>query len=222
MGILIVGAGGHGQVVADILLQASQKGMTEAPIGYLDDDPTLHGQWRLKLPIVGAIAQRTTIPHNAVIVAIGCNTTRRRFYTELLGQGETFATACHPSAVIAPDVQIGPGSVIGAGVIVNTGSVIGVNVILNTGATIDHHNIIADHVHLAPGVHLGGDVQIEAATLIGIGATVMPQRRIGPQSIVGAGALVTRDLPGDSVAMGVPARVVRRHATGTQTLVSVH
>ena len=43
-----------------------------------------------------------------------------------------------------------------------------------------------------------------------IGATVMPQRRIGAWSIVGAGALVAKDLPDQVVAVGSPARVIRR------------
>lgn len=218
MGILIIGAGGHGQVVADILWQSSRRGLTDRPIGYLDDDPTLHGQCRLNLPIVGTIAQLASIRHSAVILAIGSNEIRHTLYTDLCRQGEHFATACHPSAIIGANVEIGRGCVICAGAIVSTGSVLMDNVILNTGSTVDHHNLIADHVHIAPGVHLGGDVQIATETLIGIGATVMPGRRVGARTIVGAGAVVTRDLPSDIVAMGVPAHITRRRDKSHSTV----
>ena len=70
-------------------------------------------------------------------------------------------------------------------------------------------NVIGDHAHIAPGVHLGGDVTIGEGTLIGIGAVVMPQRRVGAWCTVGAGAVVTRDLPDQVVAIGAPARVIR-------------
>jgi sugar O-acyltransferase (sialic acid O-acetyltransferase NeuD family) len=210
--VIIVGAGGHAQVVADILLRMRETGADLVPLGYLDDNPALTGQQRLNLPILGTGAQLTAISHDALIVAIGHNETRQRLFEELQSQGARFVIARHPSAVIAPDVSIGPGSVISAGVIVNPGSTIGANVILNTGCTVDHHNQIGDHVHIAPGVHLGGDVSIGAGTLVGIGATVMPQRRVGARSVVSSGALVHQDLPDRVVAAGMPARVIRNLA----------
>lgn len=213
MRVLILGAGGHAQVVVDILLRMQEADTGITPIGYLDDNPALTGQRLLDLPVLGTIAHLSTIPHDAVVAAIGDNATRQRLFEMLQKRGERFVVARHPSAVIAPDVRIGPGSMICAGVVINPGSVIGANVILNTGCTVDHHNRIGNHVHIAPGVHLGGDVSIGEGTLVGIGATVMPQRRVGDWSVVSAGALVHSDLTDRVVAAGAPARVIRSLAT---------
>ncbi|MCZ7574920.1 MAG: acetyltransferase [Ardenticatenaceae bacterium] len=209
MRILILGAGGHAQVAADILMRARDAGEPVCPIGYLDDNPRLHGQLELGLPVLGPIAALASIAHEAVLIAIGENHIRRQLFDRLQQLGEHFIIARHPRAVIAPDVKVGPGTMICAGVVVNPGSVIGANVILNTGCTVDHHNHIGDHAHIAPGVHLGGDVKIGEGTLIGIGATVMPQRCVGAWSVVGAATLVHTDLPDHVVAAGVPGRVVR-------------
>jgi acetyltransferase-like isoleucine patch superfamily enzyme len=95
--------------------------------------------------------------------------------------------------------------------VVNTGTVIEDNVILNTGCTVDHHNYIGSHAHLAPGAHLGGDVRIGEGALVGIGTTVIPGRRIGDWAVVGAGSVVTRDIPPYTTAVGIPARVIKRH-----------
>ncbi len=208
--VVIIGAGGHAQVVADSLLRMRDAGTPVVPIGYLDDNPTLRGTTRLGLPVLGNLDDLAQIAHDAVIVAIGNNHVRRCIFEQLQQQGETFAVARHPAAVIAPDVCIGPGTMICAGVVVNPGSVIGANVILNTGCTVDHHNQIQDHVHIAPGAHLGGDVQVGFETLIGIGATVMPQCRVGAGSVVGAAALVRTHVPERVVMVGVPARMLRR------------
>ena len=207
--VIIVGAGGHGQVVADALLQMAQHGATLTPAGFVDDDAALAGAHFLDLPVLGQIASLTAFDHDAVIIAIGNNQVRRTIFTMLQAQGETFVTVIHPRAVVAPSARIGAGAVLVAGAIVNPGAVIGANVILNTGATVDHHNQIGSHAHIAPGAHLGGDVVIGEGALVGIGAIVMPQCCVGAWSIVGAGAVVTHDQPDAIVALGVPARIVR-------------
>lgn len=212
MRVLIASAGGHGQVVADILRCMQEVTGDVVPIGYVDDDPALIGQERLGLPVLGNLNQLQTIPHDRVIVAIGDNATRRRVFEGLQAQGEQFVTAQHPRATVAASAQIGPGTMICAGVVVNAASSVGANCILNTGCTVDHHNHIGDHAHIAPGVHLGGEVTIGEGSLIGIGATVMPQRRVGSWCVVSAGALVHRSLDDRVVVAGTPARVIRRLA----------
>lgn len=209
--VLIIGAGGHAQVVADALLRAQEAGMTNArPAGFIDDNPKLAGQSFLGIAVKGSLACLKEIEHDAVVVAIGDNATRARIAAHLQEAGEQLFTVRHPTAIIAPDVRISEGVMISAGVIINTGSVIGDNVILNTGCTIDHHNRIGSSVHIAPGAHLAGDVTIGEGTLIGIGATILPQRCIGARCIVGGGAVVTCHLEDDQVAVGVPARVVKK------------
>lgn len=210
MRVLIIGAGGHGKVVADILLRMRDVDPGIVPAGFLDDRRDLLGQAFLGVPIVGGIPDRHNIQHDAIIVAIGTNETRKRVFQLLQQDCEAFAIAQHPKSIVAPDVQIESGSMICAGIVVNTGTTIGEAVILNTGSTVDHHNHIGSFVHIAPGAHLGGEVEVGEGALVGIGATVMPRKRIGAWSIVGAGALVCRDVPERSVVAGVPARLIKQ------------
>lgn len=206
--VLILGAGGHAQVVANILLRACEVHEHCCPIGYLDDNPDLQGQILFGLPVLGTMADLPHIDYDTLIVAIGDNHSRQNLFDHLQKQGKRFVITCHPVAVIAPDVRIGPGKVIGAGVVINPGSVIGCNVILNTSCTIDHHNHIGDHAHIAPGVHLGGTVEIGMGTLVGIGASILPNCRVGVWSTIGAGSLVRTDIPDYTIVCGVPARFV--------------
>ena len=213
--VLILGAGGHAQVVTDILLQSHDVGSNCQPIGFLDDDPALAGTAIMGLPVLGTIAQLDEFDHDAVIVAVGDNRTRACIFESVRARGERIVNAVHPAAVLAPDVRLGEGVMICAGVVVNTGTVIGDNVILNTGCTVDHHNRIGSHAHIAPGVHLGGDVTIGEGTLIGIGSTVIPQRTVGAWSVVGAGSVVTKDVPAYATAAGMPARVISDRERGS-------
>jgi acetyltransferase EpsM len=210
MRIIVIGAGGHGQVVADVLLQAQANGEAWQAVGFLDDNAALHGQCFGSLLVQGGLSALPAITHEAVILGIGDNRTRQELFVRLLRQGECFVTAVHPAAVVSPFATLGLGCVLVAGAIVNPGVVIGDNVILNTGCTVAHHSQVGAHSHLAPGTRLGGQVQVGEGALIGIGATVMPQRSIGAWSTVGAGAVVVKDVPAGATVVGVPARPLIR------------
>jgi sugar O-acyltransferase (sialic acid O-acetyltransferase NeuD family) len=218
MRILIVGAGGHAQVVADIIFAMRLAGEDVEVAGYVDDDRQRHGQELLDRPVLGPITSLAEIDYDALVVAIGDNATRRRLFSQFQAVGRPLAVACHPRATIAAGVVIGDGAMICAGVVVNTGSEIGPNVILNTGCTVDHHNRIGAHTHIAPGVHLGGDVTIGEETLVGIGATVLPQTTIGSRVTVAAGSVVRRAVADGTIVAGVPARIIpaRPQKSGNQ------
>jgi sugar O-acyltransferase (sialic acid O-acetyltransferase NeuD family) len=206
--IVIVGAGGHGQVVADIFRAGRLAGFAAAATAYVDDNAARHGETFAGSVVLGAIDGLASFPHEAVVVAIGDNAKRARLFGRLAAAGERFAIARHPHAVVAEDVVLGAGTMLAAGAIVNTGASIGRNVIINTAATVDHHGVIADHVHIAPGVHIGGEVRVGEGALIGIGAVILPRISIGAWSTVGAGAVVTSDVPPGATVIGVPARMM--------------
>ncbi|MBI5519655.1 MAG: acetyltransferase [Desulfovibrio sp.] len=208
MKIVVLGANGHGQVVADILFQMWTKGREMELVGFLDDDPKLGGTRILGLPVLGKLADLPATPHDCVILGIGDNAARARVYGELVQARKRFATAIHPSAILAPDVVVGAGAVLAAGAIANPGARIGENAILNTGSSIDHHCVLGAHSHVAPGVHLAGRVTVGEGAFVGIGACAVQCVQIGAWSTVGAGAAVTQDVPERATVGGVPARAL--------------
>lgn len=210
MNVIVVGAGGHGQVVGDIFRAAARAGARERLAGYVDDRQPLDGQLLAGGYVLGAISILPDIAHDGVVIAVGDNRTRERLWRALSALGEAFVVARHPSAIVSEDVRIGAGSMLCAGAIVNTGASIGRAVILNTGCSVDHHSTIGDFVHIAPGVHMGGEVVVNARAFVGIGAVVLPGIRIGEGSIVGAGAIVTRDVAPGATVVGCPARPISR------------
>lgn len=206
MKIVVLGASGHGQVVADVIFQMWTRGREMELVGYLDDNKALTGTRLLGLPVLGTLADLPATPHDCVILGIGDNADRARLYAELTAARKRFVTAIHPTAVLAPDVVVGAGSVLCAGTVVNPGAHIGENAILNTCASIDHHCEMGAHSHVAPGVHLAGRVCVGEGAFVGIGACAVPGVSIGAWSTVGAGAAVTQDVPERVTVAGVPAR----------------
>lgn len=193
--LLIIGASGHGKVVADI---ARLNGYQE--IAFLDDAPKVRhcGQY----PVIGTSGDARDIDGD-VIVAIGNAKTRRRIQQSV--NSERFVTLIHPSAVVS-DAQIGRGTVVMAGVVINPGAVIGEGCIINTSSSIDHDCRIGDYVHVAVGAHVAGSVEISDETWIGAGATVSNNVTICAGCMIGAGAVVISDIAEPGTYVGVPVR----------------
>jgi sugar O-acyltransferase (sialic acid O-acetyltransferase NeuD family) len=199
--IYIIGAGGHGKVVLDIINKSEQY----QAVAFLDDDSSLHNETINGLKILGE--SREALDDKAVIIAVGNNKIREKIFNLMKSNDVEIISAVHPDAVINSFVSTGEGIVVAAGAVINPNAVIEDNVIINTGVTVDHDCIIEKHVHLSPGVNLGGNVTVQRGSHIGIGATVLPGIKIGKNSVVGAGAVVTKDVPDDVTVVGIPARV---------------
>jgi sugar O-acyltransferase (sialic acid O-acetyltransferase NeuD family) len=135
---------------------------------------------------------------------------RLKLQEKLIGEGLSPIPVIHPSAIIADSVKIGKGVQIMAGAIIQPETQIGDQCIINTGASVDHENLLGDGVEIGPGATLCGCVRVETNGWIAAGAIVLPRITIGQDSIVGAGSVVTRDLPDHVVAYGSPARIVRK------------
>jgi sugar O-acyltransferase (sialic acid O-acetyltransferase NeuD family) len=135
---------------------------------------------------------------------------RLKFQELLMAEGLTPLSVIHPSAVIAPDVVLGKGVQIMAGVVIQSEAKIGDQCIINTGASVDHEDILEAGVEVGPGATLCGNVHVKMNGWVAAGAVVLPRITIGEDSLAGAGAIVTKDIPDGVVAYGSPARVIRK------------
>ena len=209
MRIVIIGAGGHGRVVLDILRNNHQFEVA----GFLDTDARLHKSRVDGIEVLGDFSLITTLHELAIegaIVAIGDNSIRRR-YAELIEQAEVpLVSAIHPSANIARTAHIGKNVVIAQGVNICPHAQVADSAICNTGSIVEHECRISQGAHICPGVRLAGHVLVEPGAFVGIGATVIQNLKIGECAVVGAGAVVVGDVPAYTTVVGMPARVVSR------------
>lgn len=202
--LAIIGASGHGKVVADI---AIQDGYEE--IIFLDDNENLKSCGRYR--VVGT--SRDSVIYAArgydLVVAIGDAKTRQRIHEMLEAERIDLMVLIHSDAVIAEDVEIGKGSVVMAGAVINPGSCIGKGCIINTCASVDHDCNVGDFVHVSVGAHLAGAVCVGTRTWIGAGAVVSNNVEICGDCMIGAGAVVLRNIKTDGTYAGVPAKQLK-------------
>lgn len=196
MRITIIGASGHGKVVADI---AQLNGYDD--IRFLDDDTSVTSCGAY--PVVGTTADATAVDGD-LFVAVGNTVVRKKLMEQFADK--SFATLIHPSSVIADTASVGVGSVFMAGAVVNPYAVVGRGCIVNTCASVDHDCMVGDYVHVAVGAHICGTVTVGDSVWIGAGATVINNVSICSDSTVGAGAVVAKDIALAGTYVGVPAR----------------
>jgi sugar O-acyltransferase (sialic acid O-acetyltransferase NeuD family) len=177
--------------------------------GFLDDDPNLHGEVVTGLPVLGPIELAHDSPDAAVVIATGRPDnylSRRRIEARLGLEEARYATIVHPTASVGETCRIGPGSVLLAHAVLTSDAVVGRHVALMPHVVLPHDSTVGNFATLASGVRAGGACQIEEGAYIGSGACLLQGLRIGPWAMVGMGSVVTRDVPGERLWRGVPAR----------------
>lgn len=194
--LVIIGASGHGKVIADIAIKNGYK-----DIVFLDDDESIVEC--AGFPKVGKISQACSIEGDKII-AIGDARIRERIQKKL-----NVITLIHPDAVISRRVKIGEGTVVMAGAVINSDVVIGKGCIINTGASVDHDSKIGDFNHVSIGAHVAGTCITGNKIWIGAGATISNNINICSNCTIGAGAVVIRNINKEGTYVGVPAKKIK-------------
>lgn len=201
--VYVIGAGGHAKVVIATLREG---GYTIKAA--LDDDSRKWGSQILDVPILGPVNLIRNVSAPRAVIAIGENR-RRKALAETYAQIE-WLPVVHPTAYVHPTVRLAQGTVVFARAVIQPGTTIGSHCIINTAASVDHDCRLEDFVHIAPGVNLAGAVVLEQGVFVGIGSAILPGVKVGRWTVVGAGGVVDENLDEQLVAVGVPARPIRR------------
>ena len=197
--LVIIGASGHGKVIADIA-----KKLNYSEIVFLDDDTTLVECNGYR--VVGTTTDIKNYKSYKFIVAIGNAGIRKKIQNQLTNENLKITTLVHPNAVIGENVVLGEGTVVMAGAVVNPCVTIGNGCIINTCASVDHDCVIGDFAHVSVGAHVAGTVIIGENTWIGAGATIINNLNICGSCMIGAGAVVVKDITEKGTYIGVPAK----------------
>ena len=131
-----------------------------------------------------------------------------RLSHKLFREGHPMAArAVSQGAKMLTGIEIHPGATIGRGLVIDHGS----------GVVIGETAEIGDNCTLYQGVTLGGTGKDEGKrhptlgnnVLVGAGAKVLGPMKIGDNTKIAAGAVVLDEIPANSTAVGIPAKVVR-------------
>jgi sugar O-acyltransferase (sialic acid O-acetyltransferase NeuD family) len=213
--IVIIGAGGHGREIVQLIKDVNKIENKWNIMGYVDDNPKIIGDVLNGYPVLGPLELLGEEKYRDVYVvcAIGSSNIREIVLKKIKDTSLSllFATLIHPTAVIGDETKIGEGVTISANSVITNNIIIGNHAIINYGTTIGHDSLIEEYATILPGSNISGNVTIGKGVDIGSGTTIIPGVKIGRNTIVGAGAVVTKSLPANCTAVGVPAKPIKYH-----------
>lgn len=215
--LFIVGSGGFGREVLWLVRRINEDSLKKGKArlweigGFIDDDQKMYGTYQDDCRVVGGCEYLKELKEDVwVVVSIGSAKVKKSVVEKLEKFSNIhFAVLIDPSSVISDRVEIGEGSIICAGNVLTVDIQIGKHVILNLDCTVGHDVVIEDYVMVYPGVHISGNVHIGESAELGTGMQVIQGKKIGKQGIIGAGAVVVKDIPEKCTAVGSPAKPIK-------------
>jgi sugar O-acyltransferase (sialic acid O-acetyltransferase NeuD family) len=215
--LVIFGTGGFAREVHQIVEDINQEKRVWNFLGFLDGDKNRYGSEVHNYEVLGGVEWLSTKPDVSVAVGIGNTASKRKVVRSMMVEGiKRFARLIHPRAWIGNNVVVGEGTIICADTLITTDISIGKHVILNLDCTVGHDTIIEDYSTIAPSVNISGSVKVGQGCDLGTNSTIIQGVNIGHWSIVGAGAVVVRDLDSNVTAVGNPAKVIKTREEGWQ------
>lgn len=208
--IVIIGAGGFGREVAWLIEDINKVNNEWNIVGFVDDNKSIQGTEINGYKVVGDIdwLEKQEV---FVVNAIGDPVIKKKVMDKLDGSKNKYPVLIHPSVICSERVSFGEGSVICAGNIITVNVEIGKHVIINLDCTIGHDANIGDYSTVLPSVNVSGFVKTEECVSVGTGSAVIQGVNIGRNTVVGAGAVVVKDLPANCTAVGSPAKPIKFH-----------
>jgi len=208
--LIIIGAGGFGREVLWLINDINRSQDEWEVVGFLDDDDFFEGKIIEGYHVLGRIEKAIDFQNTYFVLAIGNPSVKEKIIQKLPNDAQ-YATLIHPSVLIGERIKVGEGSVLCAYSVLTVDIEIGDHVILNLCCTVGHDTRIDDFTSFMPSVNISGEVIIEKAVYVGTGAKIINQLSIGAYTVVGAGAVVSKSLPPNCTAVGIPAKPIKFH-----------
>lgn len=118
------------------------------------------------------------------------------------------APIIHYSATVSAHCTIGHGTIVFQFASLSALSHVGRHCYVSISANLGHDSIMGDYTSLFPYVHVAGDCVLGERVFVGSGARILGGLTIGDDAVIGAGAVVTMDVPAGVTVVGVPARQI--------------
>ncbi|GAA4479421.1 dTDP-4-amino-4,6-dideoxy-D-glucose acetyltransferase VioB [Enteractinococcus fodinae] len=207
--LVIVGAGGFGRAVYEWVglspKHCQDTGIAE--VVFIDDNP---GPITPQASVIDTVGNYIPERNDVLLIAVGSPRAKMEIVANLEERDVKYHTFVADQAVVAPSAVIGAGVVICPGVVIDPDVIIDNHSHLNKNCSVGHDSRLGEYSTLSPLVNVMGGVTLGRKAFVGGSAAILPSLRIEDGSVVGAGAVVTRDVGAGTTVVGNPAKALVR------------
>ena len=209
--IAIIGAGGFGREVQMLIEQINAQQPSFDLVGYFDDSIEKGTQVN-GFEVLGTIAEINSYNERlGIALGLGSPAIKRKIVQSIDNPHIFYPTLIHPNAQIGfPHVTLGEGVILCANTILTINITLGDFVTLNLGCTVGHDSVLGNYSAFMPGCDIAGEVQIGSEVYGGMGSKIINQTKVGDGVVLGAGAVVVRDIEEKTLAVGMPAKSIKK------------
>ena len=206
----IYGAGGLGREVLELarLINLTHRRwkdivfIVDAPREFSVDGSVVHGY---------DVAKERFAEGLEVVLGVGEPSVRERLFDKVRRDAIPTPTLVHPQVHIPDSASLGRGVVVQFGCFVSVGVEVKDNVLLQPMCAIGHDCVLGEGCVISSFDSIAGGAKVGYGSYIGMGASVMEKVSIGDYCIIGMGSVVFKDIPDEMIAMGNPARPLRKN-----------
>ena len=143
------------------------------------------------------------------LLRIDGNIFRIKLFESLGIPDESMATFIHPTAYVAPGVELGPGCVVMPNACIGQETKFGKGCIILQGATVGHNCVFGDYCHISAQACLAGYLEVGQGVHFGLNSSIKENLTIGDYSTVGMGSVLLKNIGDREIWAGVPAKFIR-------------
>ncbi|MCF8061770.1 MAG: acetyltransferase [Deltaproteobacteria bacterium] len=204
MEIIFAGAGALGRVIYDFIYEKYNV------VACVDDKPPKDHLFLDNIPVknIDEISDYELSNARFVLSVLKPND-RISIVKRIMSRTGSFITYIDQTSFVSPFSSIGNGSIILPYSFIINKAKLGNYVHIHFNTTIGHDVVVENYCSFAPQCVIGGYARIGKGVTLGMGAKVLPQITIGDFATIGAGAVVTADVPSGATVVGNPAQVVK-------------
>ena len=216
--LVVFGAGGFAREVRWLAEEITRHGKTAYDFrGYVISDTAELTEHDSRDELLGEAAWLDEQRDAWDVLAVGIGAGKARvdvgaMLTERYG-ADVLPALVHPTVIADwESCTVAHGVLLCAGVIATVNVTWKPFALTNLACTIGHEATLGTGCVLNPTVNISGGVEIGAGALVGTGAQVLQYKSVGAEATVGAGSVVTKDVPAHTVVVGAPAKPLQRRA----------
>lgn len=211
-----MGGEGNGGVVAACIIDMNQRYnyIDIELLGFLNDVEQV-GSKINGYPILGKTKEwvefsaQEDVNFIFAIHPVGHGSLRVRLYESLNIPDDKLYTLVHPSAFISYNAILDPGVMVMSNSYIGPAAHLSKCVLCMANTVIGHNTSLLPYCHVSVGAVISSYVKIGLASDVALNATVMEKITIGNYAVVGAGAMITKNINDNEVVVGNPQRVLR-------------